>query len=508
MKFVRPALAFAVVALAACGVSPADDAVGTDVGAVVGGAGDAVLVFLDSNVDVQAASGFSSKDDRGRFVYTTLRDHARASQASLLAELGAARAKEANLRFRSYHLVNAILLEHATPELLRKIAARPDVRRIASDEPTMLQVATPTAEDLEGSSDAVRADAAAAANIVATGADRVWSELGVTGEEIVVAGQDTGYAGEHAALKRQYRGWDGTTADHRYSWHDAIHGGTGSNPCGFDAAAPCDDQGHGTHTMGSIVGDDGGSNKIGMAPGARWIGCRNMNRGAGRPSTYLECLEWFLAPYPQGGDPQADGKPEMAPHVINNSWGCDGSEGCRGQELVQALQNLDAAGILMVVSAGNSGSGCGTINAQPATISDTTLSVGAYSHTNGKIASFSSRGPSALDGKIGPDVTAPGVSIRSSLRSGGYGPMSGTSMAGPHVTGQVALLWSAVPELRGNNAETTRIITRSSKATTTTQTCGGVAGTATPNNTFGWGLIDAYAAIRLAQEPPQPSSSR
>ncbi len=497
MKFSRPALFAALLAIGtACGsTGPDDSTLGADVGqAVKEGQAGSVLVFLD-NTDVRAAARFASKNDRGRFVYTALRDHAAVTQANLLRDLSVERAVDV----RSFHLVNAILVENATPELLRKLAARPDVKRIVADTPSTQKAVTPTEDDLEST------EAAAQDNITATNADKVWSELGVTGEAIVVAGQDSGYAWEHPALKRAYRGWNGASADHRYSWHDAIHG-TGSNPCGFDAAAPCDDHGHGTHTMGSIVGDDGGANKIGMAPGARWIGCRNMNRGTGKPSTYLECLEWFLAPYPQGGNPQTDGKPEMAPHVINNSWGCDGNEGCNGQEFVQALANLDAAGILVVASAGNSGSGCGTINAQPATVSDTTLSVGAYSHTNGRIASFSSRGPSALDGKIGPDVTAPGVNVRSSLRSGGYGPMSGTSMAGPHVAGQVALLWSAVPSLRGNTAETTRIITASAKATTTTQTCGGVAGTAIPNNTFGWGLIDAYAAIRLAQQAPSTAS--
>jgi subtilisin family serine protease len=251
--------------------------------------------------------------------------------------------------------------------------------------------------------------------------------------------------------------------------------------------------------MGSVVGDDGGANKVGMAPGARWIGCRNMDAGSGKPSTYLDCFEWLLAPYPQGGDPQVDGKPEMAPNVINNSWGCDETEGCQGQEFVQAIINLETAGILMVASAGNSGSACSTINAQPASVSDHTLSVGAHDHRTNAIAGFSSRGPSTLDGKIGPDVSAPGVSIRSSLRGGGYGSMSGTSMAGPHVVGEVALLWSAVPALKGKLAQTTDVITHSAKATTSTQTCGGVSGSSIPNNTFGYGLIDAYAAVIRGQ---------
>jgi subtilisin family serine protease len=225
-----------------------------------------------------------------------------------------------------------------------------------------------------------------------------------------------------------------------------------------------------------------------------------MDAGTGKPSTYLDCFEWLLAPYPQGGDPQTDGKPEMAPNVINNSWGCDGSEGCQGEEFVQAIVNLEAAGILMVVSAGNSGSGCGTINSQPASVSDHTLSVGAHDHRSGNIAGFSSRGPSTLDGKVGPDVSAPGVGIRSSLKSGGYGGMSGTSMAGPHVVGEVALVWSAVPALKGKLPETTAIIEQSSKAAASTQTCGGIAGDAVPNNTFGFGRIDAYGAVTRARQ--------
>ena len=150
----------------------------------------------------------------------------------------------------------------------------------------------------------------------------------------------------------------------------------------------------------------------------------------------------------------------MAPNVINNSWGCDGSEGCQGSEMLQVVKNIEAAGIIIVVSAGNDGSSCGTIADQPATISDDTLSVGAHNHRTGKIASFSSRGPSKLDGKIGPDVTAPGVTIRSSVKSGGYESARwiGTSMAGPHVVGEVALLWSAVPALKGNIAATTYVI--------------------------------------------------
>ena len=104
---------------------------------------------------------------------------------------------------------------------------------------------------------------------------------------------------DHPALKASYRGWDGSTADHNYNWHDAITSGNGG-VCGLDSPEPCDDYGHGTHTMGTMIGNDMDSaepgwpndaaNAIGVAPGARWIGCRNMDVGNGTPTTYMDCL--------------------------------------------------------------------------------------------------------------------------------------------------------------------------------------------------------------------------
>ena len=132
---------------------------------------------------------------------------------------------------------------------------------------------------------------------------------------MVAGGADTGYQWDHPALKSQYRGWLGSSADHNYSWHDAIHSSSGV--CGADAPAPCDDNGHGTHTMGTLVGDDGAGNQIGVAPGAKWIGCRSMDGGTGTPATYTECLQWFIAPTDLSNQ---NPEPSMAPDVVNNSW--------------------------------------------------------------------------------------------------------------------------------------------------------------------------------------------
>ena len=102
-------------------------------------------------------------------------------------------------------------------------------------------------------------------------------------------------------------------------------------------------------------------NQIGMAPGAKWIGCRNMDAGNGTPARHIECMEFFLAPYPINCTP-AQGDPTKAPDITINSWGCPPSEGCSANTLQAAVEAQAAAGIMMVVAAGNSGSGCSTVS--------------------------------------------------------------------------------------------------------------------------------------------------
>lgn len=441
------------------------------------GAGTEFLVFLEQQADLSTAEHLQTKAEKGLFVVEALRATAAETQAPVLERL-----KALGVDHRAYWISNMIWVR-GDLDVVQAMAERADVFHIYAN-PTVRIDERPPSEKGEKSRD----PDAVEWGISLVGAPDVWA-LGIDGAGAVVAGQDTGYMWNHPALVEQYRG--GAAGDHAYNWHDAVHSGGGS--CGADSPVPCDDHGHGTHTMGTIVGDDGVGNQVGMAPGAQWIGCRNMDQGDGTPTTYAECYQFFIAPTDLA-DENPD--PSKAPDVINNSWGCPVSEGCTDPNmLLSVVQAVRAAGIVTVHSAGNDGSGCETVET-PSAIYAESFSVGATDSTD-DIAYFSSRGPVTVDGsnRLKPDISAPGVNIRSSTSDGGYGSKDGTSMAGPHVAGLVALVISAEPALAGNVDGVETVIEQSALALTTTQGCGGDTGDAVPNNVFGWGRIDALGAI-------------
>ena len=459
----------------------------------------AFLVVLDRQADLSAASRLPNKAAKGRFVLDTLRATAEATQPDLIDAL-----RKSGASVRPFIIVNAIGVRGNRQSLLIS-AEFPHTDRITADSPFQLEL--PSLEPSTIShppSDIGYQPSAVEWGVNDVRAPPVWS-MGYTGAGIVAGGQDTGVLWNHNALRNQYRGWDGASAVHDFNWHDSIHAVVypygGTNPCGFNSIVPCDDNGHGTHTLGTVAGDDGAGYQIGVAPGARWIACRNMDRGWGAPSTYLECFEWFLAPYPITGT-IAGGDPARAPHIINNSWGCPTDEGCvTGQEIISGVQAMRAAGILTVVSAGNHqrdlGGPCSTVKDAPAIYAES-FSVGAYD-SGGSIATFSSFGPVTLDdsGRLKPDIAAPGVSVRSAYNSSttAYASFSGTSMAGPHVAGAAALLWDAAPYLVGEVDLTEWVLRLSARPAFTTQGCGGDTATSRPNNVWGWGKVDALAAV-------------
>ncbi|HKJ18615.1 MAG TPA: S8 family serine peptidase, partial [Xanthomonadales bacterium] len=267
-----------------------------------------------------------------------LQETARQSQASLLERLD-----QLGVEYRSFWITNAVLIK-GDQNLLDELMARRDIAHIHANPQVAMDFPDPE-QPKSDSPDAVEW------GVSLIGAPDVWAQ-GFDGTGVVIAGQDTGYQWDHPALINQYRGWNGVSADHNYNWHDAIH--VDNSSCNGDSPFPCDDNNHGTHTMGTMVGDDGGSNQIGVAPGAKWISCRNMNAGNGTPASYIECYEWFVAPTDLNGE---NPDPSKAPHVINNSWSCPPSEGCNDPNvMLDVVNNVVEAGIMVVVSAGNSGS--------------------------------------------------------------------------------------------------------------------------------------------------------
>ena len=228
-----------------------------------------VVIFLADQADVSAAYAMKDQDARGWFVYNTLTQHAARTQVDLQAFLTAQGAS-----YQSFWVANMIVAT-ADRSLVESLAARADVARIDSNKPARW------IEDPEVANFGVTPEQPAVPTTVEWGVNNVnappvWA-MGFTGQGMVVGDLDTGQRWTHNALKPKYRGWNGVTADHNFNWHDAIHSGGGS--CGPNTLAPCDDFGHGTHTAGTTVGDDGSGNQVGVAPGAKWIGCRNMDVG-------------------------------------------------------------------------------------------------------------------------------------------------------------------------------------------------------------------------------------
>jgi serine protease AprX len=442
------------------------------------------FVVLADQADLQGAAALKTKEEKGRYVRDALWEKAQATQGPLLKWL-----EERKVEHRSYYIVNLVWVK-ADFDMAMTLAARPDILRVEGN-PLIHNVLEPVPEGKMASQP--NSVEAIEQGISYTRAPEVWAQ-GYTGQGVVVGGQDTGYRWTHAVLKNKYRGWDGTTANHNYNWHDSIHSGGGV--CGPNSTQPCDDDGHGSHTMGTAIGSDGGTNQVGMAPGAKWIGCRDMDQGNGTPATYMECFEFFLAPYPVGGT-TAQGDSSKAPDVTTNSWGCPPSEGCSALTLQSAVEAQRAAGIMTVVAAGNDGSPCSTVDDPPA-IYDAVYSVGALNNGTDTIASFSSRGPVTLDGsnRLKPDISAPGTNVRSANRTSdtAYMSISGTSMASPHVGGAVALLWSAQPELR-NDVSTTETILNGAAVHISSNLCGS---SGSPNNVFGYGRLDIKTAVDVA----------
>ncbi|MFU8874368.1 S8 family serine peptidase [Micromonospora sp. SL4-19] len=409
------------------------------------------IVTLRSQVDPSVIVA-PSRRQRPAALVRALRARAAADQTGLLGLLARRRAQGLVADAVPLWVVNAVAVV-AQPSVIAELAARPEVREIGPDR--TIQAPPPAL----GSSTAA---APAEPNIEAVNAPALWN-LGFTGQGTTVATMDTGVDASHPELAATWRGGSN-------SWYD---------PNGEHPTVPTDVNGHGTATMGVIVGGAAGGTSIGVAPGAKWIAVKVFNdRGSTTTSRIHLGFQWLLDP---------DGNPATpdAPDVVNNSW--SGSTGGCNLDFQPDLRNLRAAGILPLFSAGNYGPDPSTV-LSPANNPEA-LAVGAVDD-RGVIDPSSSRGPSACDQAIAPRLSAPGVNVRTTDLYGGYRDASGTSLAAPQVAGVLALLLGAFPSLSAD---------RQQSALESTAIDAGEPG---PDNAYGYGRVDALAAYRWLSVAP------
>ncbi len=440
--------------------APHRDQLPADVKALLAGLapGEMATVVVTLRDQAAPASGAGTRRARLRQVIETRQAKARTSQVAIRKVLRDKAAKRSVARSTPLWIVNGVSVT-ATADVIRELAGRADVARVSSDEISLVPTAVPTAVL------AATTLGAAEPNQVAIGAPALW-DMGFTGQSVVVANLDTGVDVSHPDLAARWRGGSN-------SWFD---------PYGEHPTTPTDLSGHGTATMGVMVGGDADGTTIGTAPGATWIAAKVFNDKGGASATALhQAFQWLL-------DPDHDPTTADAPHVVNASWSIGAGPGCdvSFQPDVQALRS---AGILPVFAAGNFGAGVAS-GVSPANYPES-LAVGAVNNADA-LYPASSRGPATCGGRSGtfPDVVAPGVEVYTAERYGMYQLASGTSLSAPHAAGALALLLSAQPGLSPD---------RQQAALTATAVDLGVVG---PDTSYGNGRIDVGAARQWLQQEP------
>jgi subtilisin family serine protease len=423
-------------------------------------------------INIIENSEFASRDAKLNMLAESLITNARTSQKSVIDFLE--NSGETDSDFESYWVSNEIYIPAANKELINKLSKLDAVSEIREEKIIDLFPVIVERENIQNKTDKVEW------GISIISADKVWADAdnGNRGANVIVANIDTGVRGTHESLKDSFLG--GT-----HSWYDP-----------YDKSDfPKDTNGHGTHTMGSICGTKG----VGVAPEAKWMACRGCSTSQCTERALTACGQYITCPTDVNGKNKDCTK---APHVVSNSWG--GGQGDKWYQKVTDAWN--AAGILTVFAMGNSGSRCRTANS-PGDYDDV-IGVGATTISDG-LASFSSVGPT-VGGKIKPDISAPGRSVRSAWFNSdtGYKTISGTSMACPHVAGVVALMKSFDSELNFAKAKQALYGGVDTKTLVKTgKNCGGVSEDTWPNNAFGHGRVNALKSITLLATGTVPTPS-
>ncbi len=427
---------------------------------------DYILVFAEE-VDLSRAYRISDWVERGQYVVDALKAAAARSQKRAQAEL-----QRRGLRYRSFFTANEIYVYAGNGPALQALVNLPEVARVRAPVTVQLQPAGFRLAAIGPSAPQAEVEGTPAWGIVDTKADQFWSVNLRQGEGIIVAGIDTGVDVSHPALADSYRCAGGDLTDPA-CWYD---------PANVCSGTVCDNHGHGTHTMGTMVASNDPSMEyiVGMAPGAEWIACKGCESNTCSDASLNACADWILAP---------GGNPANRPHVVNNSWGDVGGD----DWFAGKVEAWRAAGIFPAFSAGNFGSPITCNNLGSPGDYQSAFSSAAHTSTR-TIASFSSKGPGAFgaDPYTKPNISAPGYSIRSTLPNNSWGRWNGTSMASPHSAGAVALLWSCNPGLVGKVDQTFQLLQSSADAPPA-GTCGAPA-SGQGNYTYGYGYLNVLAA--------------
>lgn len=366
-------------------------------------------------------------DKRNAFLIHKLKSKAAQSQAPLLKSLIE---NEATQSVRGYWLTNVIFCKILGQEAL-KLSFNEEIDQIfetgliendyeETDEPSFI---------IPGSRENGHA---------VIGATALWA-MGYTGYGTKVLNIDSGIFPDHPSYKDRY--W-GHVRDKSQAWFDP----------GFRYSAPEFCNWHGSHTLGTILGlDSQTEDTIGVAFEAHWMGANATCPG--------RTTEDIIATFQWAMDPDGDSTTRSdVPDVINNSWtDATFANECQNNLYRDIFLALEANGIALVFSAGNTGPNASSIPPPKNINIDevNTFTVGVINGNSSQLnlISFSSRGPSDCPGSgslaIKPEVVAPGFQVRSAHIDGSYRSRSGTSMAAPHASGALLLLKQAFPALPG-----------------------------------------------------------
>ncbi|KAF1336355.1 hypothetical protein FI667_g277, partial [Globisporangium splendens] len=440
---------------------------------------DLILTMNESPKTITESIKEAAFDSRGQKIANLverLETHSKQSQTSLNALLSQEASSSTPLfsKIKSFWISNQVFVKDATFELVEKLAALPSLSEVRE------QLVLPAPAVILSTDTSANNSSSTTTGVLSTNewgvekihAPSVWA-LGNTAQNIVVGSIDTGVLGTHEALKANYR--------ESYGWFDPPYGGE----------FPADASGHGTHTMGSILGANG----LGVAPGAKWMACRGCQPGGCFEADLLACAEFMTCPT----DPLGENKDcSKAPNVINNSWG-----GTPGSMFYQAAVDAwHAADIIPIFGSGNVGKTCSTV-LSPGDYANV-ITVGGTDQSD-TLGDYSCKGPS-LAGVMKPEVSAPGTDVRSawSTSDNAYVVATGTSMATPHVTGIVALLLQNNPNLTYGEVKTILTSTVDNAALGSVNfTCGGIPDGTYPNNLYGYGRVNALSAVQR-QEATAP----